>query len=178
MDETNTEIGAELPAKKVFPPFDPTTFAPTLFWLAITFTILYVMLERSLLPRIKTVIGERAAKITGDLNAADQMRRDADAALQAYERAIAEARARAVQISGEARLAIKAETDKQRAAVDAELALQVEAAERRIAEAKTRALSGLRSVAIEVAGAIVEKVLNERASIAELGRAVDEELAA
>jgi F-type H+-transporting ATPase subunit b len=99
-------------------------------------------------------------------------------ALKAYERSMAEARATAAQIGNETRLALKADGDKQRAAVDAELAIMVDSAEKRIAEAKTNALTGVRAVAIEVASAIVEKVLHERASVAELGRAVDDELAA
>ncbi|MFZ1990482.1 MAG: F0F1 ATP synthase subunit B' [Alphaproteobacteria bacterium] len=177
-ETTHTETGAPPPKGTNFPPFDATTFIPQLFWLAVAFTLLYVALERMALPGIERVIRDRKKRIRGDLDAAQRLRKEADAALKAYEKAMADARAQANAIAAEAHAAIKAEADKQRAAVDAELARNVEAAEAQIADAKKRAIAGVRAVAIEVAGAIVEKVLHERPSALDLSRVVDDELRA
>ena len=177
-ETTHTETGAPPPKGTNFPPFDATTFIPQLFWLAVAFTLLYVALERMALPGIERVIRDRRKRIRGDLDAAQRLRKEADAALKAYERSMADARAQANAIGAEAHAAIKAEADKQRALVDAELARTVEAAEAQIADAKKRAIAGVRAVAIEVAGAIVEKVLHERPSPADLSRVVDDELRA
>ena len=177
-ETTHTETGAP-PAKGTnFPPFDATTFIPQLFWLAVAFTLLYVGLERMALPGIERVIHDRKKRIAGDLDAAQRLRKEADAALKAYEKSMADARTQANAMTSEAHGAIKTEADKQRAQVDAELAKSVEAAEAQIADAKKRAIAGVRAVAIEVAGAIVEKVLRERPSAAELSRVVDDELRA
>ena len=46
-------------ASDVFPPFDPTYFPSQLFWLAISFVVLYVALDRFILPKIKTTIEDR-----------------------------------------------------------------------------------------------------------------------
>ena len=173
-----TETGAPPPKGANFPPFDATTFVPQLFWLAVAFTLLYVGLERMALPGIERVIRDRRKRIAGDLNAAKRLRKDAEAVLRAYEKSMADARAQAAAISAEALAAIKAESDKQRAAIDAELARHVEAAEAQIVDAKERAVASVRSVAIDVAGAIIEKVLHERPSQAELSRVVDDELRA
>jgi F-type H+-transporting ATPase subunit b len=178
MAEMQTETGAPPQGGNEFPPLDTSTFVPQLFWLAIAFTLLYVLLDRLALPGVVRVIKDRRQRIAGDLDAAEGLRREADAALKADDAPLAEARPRAVQIVAEARSAIKAEADRQRAAVDSELAKAVAAAEARIAEAKDRALDSVRTVAIDVAGAIVEKVLKVRPAIGELGRAVDEELRA
>lgn len=177
-ETTHTETGAPPPKGTKFPPFDATTFVPQLFWLAVAFTLLYVALERLALPGIERVIRDRRKRIAGDLDAAQRLRKEADAALKAYEKSMADARAQANAISAEAGAAIKAEADKQRAAIDADLARQVESAETQIADAKKRAIAGVRAVAIEVAGAIVEKVLHERPSATDLSRVVDDELRA
>jgi F-type H+-transporting ATPase subunit b len=176
MVETTSEIGASHEAKGAFPPFDFTTFVPQLFWLAIAFTFLYVMLERVALPRIAAVLKARAGKIAGDLNTAERLRKDAEAALKAYEMSLAEARVRAAHVAGEARAALKAEIDKRRKEVDAELGRQIAAAEAEIASARRRALEAVRGVAVDVAGEVVAKVLNEHATPAALARAVDAEL--
>ena len=177
-ETTHTETGAPPLKGTNFPPFDATTFVPQLFWLAVAFTLLYVALERMALPSIERVIRDRRKRIAGDLDAAQRLRKEAEAALKAYEKSMADARTQANAIAAEANAAIKSEADKQRAAIDADLARQVEAAEAQIAEAKKRAITGVRAVAIDVAGAIVEKVLHELPSAADLSRVVDDELRA
>jgi F-type H+-transporting ATPase subunit b len=176
MGETTAEVGASHEAKGAFPPFDFTTFVPQLFWLAIAFTFLYVMLERVVLPRIASVFQSRAGKIAGDLNTAERLRKEGEASLGAYERSLAAARARAAGVGVDARAALKAEIDKGRAQVDAELGRQIAAAEAEIASARRRAIESVRAVAVDVAGEVVAKVLNERATPAALARAVDAEL--
>ena len=175
MAETTSEVGAA-GAKHDFPPFDFTTFAPQLFWLAIIFAFLYVTLERVALPRVAAVLKARGDKIAGDLNTAERVRKDAAASLAAYEKTLAEARGRAAALAAETRQALKAEIDKAKAQTDAELAAQVERAEEGIAAARQRAIEAVRGVAVDVAGAVVAKVLNEQAAPAVLARAVDAEL--
>ena len=174
MPETQTEVGAKpAPEKANFPPFDATTFVPQLFWLAITFALLFVLLKRVALPRVASVMAARQEHIADDLNTAEELRKQAEASLKAYEQALAAARTQAAEIAAQARHRIKAETDKQRTAIDADLARKIEAAEAQIAEAKKTALAGVRALSADIAAAIVEKVLGERPAPAELGPAVD-----
>ena len=87
----------EVPGGKhvAFPPFNRETFASQLFWLAITFALLYLLMARFALPRVGSIIEARRSKIDSDLAAAAQLKTNAEAAMAAYEKALAEARARA-----------------------------------------------------------------------------------
>lgn len=96
-------------ASGVFPPFDPTYFPSQLFWLAISFIALYIALDRFILPKIKTTIEDRKDRIADDLDAAAQAKADAEAAGEAYEQALADARSKAHGIAGETRKALDAE---------------------------------------------------------------------
>lgn len=159
-----------------FPPFDFTTFVPQLFWLAVSFTILYVVLARVALPRIAAALEERRDKIADDLDTAEQLRRQAEESLAAYEKSLAEARAEAARIVGDARATIKAETDARRAEVDAELTAMTVAAEEHIAAAKKSAIADMRSVAVDVAGDIAQRLLGAQAPRDSVERAVDAKL--
>ena len=57
--KTGTSVPEGVGPGKVFPPLDPGTFAPQLFWLAISFGLLYSLLKRFALPRVAAVIDER-----------------------------------------------------------------------------------------------------------------------
>ena len=87
------------------PQLNPDFFAPQLVWLAITFIGLYVILSAFALPKLGGILAERRQRIEDDLAQAAQMRDEAEQALENYEAALAEARAKALAIAQEARQA-------------------------------------------------------------------------
>ena len=159
-------------ANAAFPPFDKSTFAPQLVWLALTFGFLYFMLSRMLLPRVASVIDGRAEGIRNDLAEAEHLKGQTDAALKAYEQALATAKANAAGIAKTQRDQLTAETDRERAAVDAQMAAKVADAEKRITQSKVTALSAVSGVATETVGAIVAKLTGQTVSSAEIASAI------
>jgi F-type H+-transporting ATPase subunit b len=97
-----------------FPPFAKETFASQLFWLVICFAALYIMVSKLILPRMSTIMAERRDRIDGDLAEAGRMKTDADAAVSAYEKSLADARARAQSIAAENRDKVHAQAEANR----------------------------------------------------------------
>jgi F-type H+-transporting ATPase subunit b len=157
---------------KVFPPLDPGTFAPQLVWLALSFGLLYLLLKRVALPRVGEVIEERADRVRRDLEQAEKLKADTEAALANYEQALGEARTKANAIAKGMRDRLTAEVDKERAKVDAAIAAKLAEAERRIAEAKAKALASVGDIASEVAGAIVARLIGKEVSKDEVQKAL------
>lgn len=155
------------------PQLDPDYFAPQLFWLVVSFALLYILMSRVALPRVSNVIAARRDKIAGDLDKAESLKKEADAALADYEKALADARARAQAIAAETRTRLKAETDRLRAELEAKLAAKTSEAEAQIRRAKESALANLKPAASEVAAAIVSKLLGEPIETESAGRAVE-----
>ena len=151
------------------------TFVPQLVWLVIVFGYLYIMMSRVALPRVATVLEERRDRIADDLDQAEQFKRQTDEAIEAYEKALAEARAKAHEIAQETRDRLHEETERQRLAIEARLAEKIAEAEKQIAATKDAALANVRTVAVDVADAIVAQLLGE-ADRSEAERAVDTEL--
>src|SRR6185312_5268123 len=89
--------------KEPFPPFNAETYASQLFWLALCFIFLLVMMWKVALPRIGRIIESREGAIARDLAEAERLRGESDAALQGYEKALADARTRAQAIANEMR---------------------------------------------------------------------------
>src|SRR6185437_10969417 len=131
------------------PQLNPLDWAPQIIWLVITFSILYVLMKRVALPRIGSVIEARHARIAGDIEAADKLRRETQEAIAAYEQALAEAKARAHGIAQDASNKLKDEVAAERAALERDLAAKSEEAEARIHQAKVSALKDVNAVASE-----------------------------
>lgn len=140
------------------PQLDISTFPSQLFWLAVVFLVLYVLMARVGLPRVGKMIMLRKEKIEDDLGRAAQMKSEADAVMAAYERALADARAQAQATLKEAMDRFTAEANERQRQAAEKVAAETAVAERRIAAAKSQALAGLRVVAVEVARAATRKI--------------------
>ena len=140
------------------PQFDPSTFASQLFWLLVMFVALYWIVSKIAVPRIGEVLEQRARVIQDDLDRATQLKAETDAAVAAYDKAMADARGQAYEHMRAMQAELKAVTDARTAAVSAEVAQQISLAETRIATAKNAALESIKSVAAETARDVVGKL--------------------
>lgn len=154
------------------PQLNPLDWAPQIIWLVITFGILYVLMKRVALPRIGSVIEARHARIAGDIEAADKLRRETQKAIAAYEQALAEAKAKAHAIAQEASNKLKDEVAAERAALEKDLAARSAEAEKRISEAKMSALKDVNAVASETASEIVQRLIGVAPGKSEVSTAV------
>lgn len=154
------------------PQFDPTFFAPQIFWLVLTFAVLYVLMTVVALPKIGAVLDERQRKIDDNLDKAAQLKAEAEAAVAAYEKALSESRAHAHSVIKEASDRLAQEADERNKALAARLAEQVKDGETRIAQAKDKALANVRDVAIDVAGSVFARLVGSAADAARLESAV------
>jgi F-type H+-transporting ATPase subunit b len=166
---TSTESGAHA---KVFPPLDPSTFAPQLVWLAISFGLLFLLVWKIILPRVENVIKERSNQIKGDLAHAEKRKAETEQALMNYEQALADARNKANAIAKAVQDKVAAEIDQERTKAEAEIATRLADAERRIAEVKAKALATVDDIARDVAGAIVTRLIGKEVSKDEVQRAL------
>ena len=161
------------PHKAPFPPFERDTFPSQLFWLAICFIALYVMTARLVRPRVGGIIEQRKGSIADDLAAASRLKGESEAAMAAYEKALADARARAQAIAGETRDRLQAEADRNRKALEDQLAARLADAEKSIVATKSAAMANVRGIAADAAAAIVTRLTGVTAPEPAVGAAVD-----
>jgi F-type H+-transporting ATPase subunit b len=155
-----------------FPPFDPSTFAPQLVWLAITFGGLYLIMSRLALPRVASVLAERRERIRRDLAEAERLKAETDAALASYEKSLADARGKAQGLAKDMRDKVAADMDSERRRVDDANAAKLAETEARISQTKTRALASVDQLAADTASAIVERLIGQPVSAEDVRRAV------
>jgi F-type H+-transporting ATPase subunit b len=155
------------------PQLDISTFSNQIFWLVVALVAIYLILSRSALPRIASVLAERRGTITNDIAAAEELKLKAAEAERAYEQALADARAEAGRIIAKAKAEIQVELDAALARADAEIAAKSAESEKRIAEIRDGAMQTVAEVARDTAGAIVAS-LGGKADNAAIEAAVSE----
>ena len=170
---THTEVPGQ---KGPFPPFQRETFASQLVWLTLTFVLLYVLMAKVALPRIGSIIEMRRARIADDLAEADRLKGQSDAALAAYEKALAEARTQAQSLTSEAREKHAAEAGQIRKTLENQLNTKLAEAEKSIAATKSAAMTNVRGIAVDAAAAIIQKLIGTTPGEDKLAAAVTDVL--
>ena len=159
-----------------FPPFDSSTFPSQLVSLAIAFVALYIIVSRVALPRVGAVIDARQKKIESDLAEAQKLKDESEAALKAYESDLASARSRAQAISAETREKLNATSEAERKSLEDKLSARLADAEKTIAATRATAMSNVRGIAADAAGAIVQRLTGTVPDNKAVARAVDASL--
>jgi F-type H+-transporting ATPase subunit b len=159
-----------------FPPFQKEHFASQLLWFAVFFVILYLLVSRIAVPRVGGILEARRSRIADDLAEAERLREESEAALAAYEKALAEARARAQGIGNETHAKLAAESEQRRKALEEELNAHLADAEKTVAATKTAAMANVRGIAADAAGAIVERLIGTAPSSQAVEAALDASL--
>ena len=139
-------------------------FASQLFWLVVTFGLLYFVVGRGMLPKIEATVDMRDQRIAGDLAAADAARASAET-LQASNRERAEAnKAEALKVTQAAKEAAAREAETKLKAADAQSSARIADAEARIGAASQAAQGEIENVAAEAAQDIVARLTGKNVS--------------
>lgn len=147
-------------------------FASQLFWLAVVFGVIYFVIGRGMVPKIRGTVAKREERIASDLERAQAAREEADEKEADWRARMNEARANAASVAQEARAKSAAEVEaKVRKSAD-KIAGRVEQAEANIRSAVESARSEIEAVAAEAAREMVDRLAGISVNKTEAAQAV------
>jgi F-type H+-transporting ATPase subunit b len=172
--ETTSEVHHEGGGHDVFPPFDPAHYPSQILWFVIAFAILYALMSRVALPRVGEIKQKRSDTIAAEIDEAQKLQKQADAAGAAYEKTLADAKARAQSLAQEMHAKLAVETTAKRHELETDLNTRLAAAEAQISDMKTKAMSNVGAIAREAAAQIVQHLTGRPADVNAIARAQGE----
>ena len=153
------------------------TYASQIFWLLLTFGIVFVVIGLGMVPKIQANVDQRDQSVTGDLAAAEAARAAADRAEEEWRTRENAIRADAQKVIAEARATAAKSTEKTLAEANERIGVKLSAEEARIAEASRAAMAEIEVVATEAAQTIVSRLSGTNVSEADARDAVKAVLA-
>jgi len=143
----------------------------------VIFVIVFAILSTMVWPKIVSGLDERNEKITGEIAAAEDARKQAREALDEYEKNLADARAEAQRMLEETKTQQSALAAQLKANADSELSAMREKAISEIDAAKKQAISELYSESVNLATTMAGKILQRQVTAEDQQRLMDESLA-
>lgn len=152
--------------------FQVVPFVSTL----IVFGIVFWILSSKVWPKISGALQAREDKIRSEIEDAERARRQANAALQQYEKALAEARAEAAKIIDQTKIEQQKLAAQLRAKTEADLNALRDSAMRDMEAAKRSAITEIYSQMAATATTIASKILEREINSSDQQRLVEETL--
>lgn len=140
------------------PQLDFATYAPQLFWMAIIFLVLYLVMAHKALPEIGGIVEHRKGLIDSNLKAAEAARAEAETIRTAYEKNLETARAGAIKAVQDVEAAAKKNAGEQSDAFRKKADESIKTAEERVLAQRDQAMAQMKHVAAEVASVAAEKI--------------------
>ena len=152
--------------KKVFaaesggmPQLNPEFWVSQIFWLILTFGILYLVLSKLILPKISANLEARKSQISDNIEAADKQRKESEAKLKAYDEIVSQSKTEAKNIFNQAREKALQSINAKREILDKQINEEIEKAENEINQLRKEAPSKINKIAIETASEITQKLI-------------------
>lgn len=154
------------------PQFAPYWWAGEMFWMLIIFGVMFFLFARVFVPRVGGTMAEREDRISGDVGAARRLKEQADAQAAAAQAETAQARAAAQRLALDAKAKAQAEAAHRESLEEAKLGETLAKAEAQIVATRDQAMTHVREIAADAAGAIIDKLTGASASSDEIRSAL------
>jgi len=154
------------------PQMDVSTYPSQLFWLFLSFTVLYALMSKIALPRVTDVLEMRESQKNSNLEKAGDLNEEAKKVKAAYEKSLGQAQATAAAAIATAERTIGDKISEEQSRFAESSRKRLSAAEQSINKAKAEALQSLADVAAEIAADMAGKVADVQVNKADAKKAV------
>jgi len=141
------------------PQLNPEFWVSQIFWLTITFGILYVILSKLILPKISANLESRKSQISDNIEAASKQREESDTKLKEYDEIISKSKTEAKNIFNKTREKALKDINTKREVLDKQIDEEIQKAEEEIKKLKLEAPKKINKIAIETSSELIQKLI-------------------
>lgn len=172
--DSSVEQGSPAEKKAGLPQFDTSTYASQMFWLVVSFTLLYVLMSKMSLPRITEVMEMRQTQKDNNLSRAAQLHEEAEKIEETYQNLLEQARDEAQEKMNAAENRNAARLAEENVRFMEHTRTRLATVEQNIAKAKQEALQSLADISAEISVEIMQKVASANVSKQDAKKVVSE----
>ncbi len=141
------------------PQLNPEFWISQIFWLTLTFGILYLVLSKIILPKISANLELRKSQIQENIEAADKQRLNSEAKLKEYDEIILKSKLKATNIFKEARDKAIKNINSKKDDLEKQINEEIKKVEEEIKILKKSAPEKINKIAVEASSELVKKLI-------------------
>ena len=156
------------------PQLNPEFWISQIFWLILTFGIMYLVLSKLILPKISNNLESRKSQILENIEAAEKQREDSETKLKEYEEIISKSKLKAKTIFNQARERALKDIHAKRKVLDKQIDDEISEAEQEIKFFRDGAPDKINKIAIETSSELIQKLIGAEVNNSSISAIVDD----
>ena len=156
------------------PQLNPEFWFSQIFWLTITFGILYLVLSKIILPKISSNLELRKSQIQENIEAAEKQRKDSESKLKEYDEIISKSKIYAKNIFKDAREKALKDINFKRETLEKQIEQEIKKAEEEIQKLRKVAPEKINKIAIETSSELLKKIIGAEVNNSSISAIVDD----
>ena len=156
------------------PQLNPEFWVSQIFWLVITFGILYVILSKLILPKISANLESRKSQISDNIEAADRQREESEKKLSEYDAIISISKTEAKNIFNEAKEKVLKDINLKRDILDKQIEEEIKKVEDEIEILRKDAPVKINKIAIDTSAELIQKLIGTEINNSSISAIVDD----
>jgi len=141
------------------PQLNPEFWVSQIFWLTLSFGILYIVLSKLILPKISANLEIRKSQILENIEAAEKHRKESEKKIKEYDKIVQDSKIEAKNYFSQAREKILKDINLKKGNLDKELNEEIRKTEIEIEDLKNKAPEKINKIAIEVSTDLIQQLI-------------------
>ena len=156
------------------PQLNPEFWISQIFWLTLTFGILYIVLSKLILPKISANLELRKSQIQENIEAAEKQRESSESKLKEYEDIVLKSKLEAKNIFKDAREKVLKDINHKKEALDKQIDEELKKVEQEINLLKKKAPEKINKIAIDTSSELLKKLIGTEVNNSSISAIVDD----
>ncbi len=164
-------IGAESGG---MPQLDPEFWISQIFWLVLTFGLLYIILSKFILPGISKNLENRKSQIVENIETADNQRLESEKLNKEYERVILDSKLKAKSIINNAKKKLINDINKKQELLQNEIDKEIKSAEKEIKILIDESPAKINQIAIDTSSDLLKQLIGAEVNKSNISAIVED----
>ena len=161
-------------AEEGMPQLNPEYWVSQIFWMTLIFGALYVILWRTILPKINENLENRKSQILTDLDDAQKFEDQSKEKLSEYNKILNQAKQEAKKILDGTRKKVNQDIKNKKNQFNLEIVKEIKNAEKEIKTMKLSSIKDINTIAIETSSEIVRKIVGTEVNASSVSAFVED----
>ena len=156
------------------PQLDPEFWLSQIFWLVLTFGILYLVLSNIILPKISNNLENRKSQVLENLELAEKQRNDSEAKLKEFDNVILKTNTEAKNLFNESRKKLLDDINSKKQKLEEEIDKEIKIVEAEIIELKNKSPEKINKIAIDTSNELIKGLVGAEVNQSSLSAIVED----
>ena len=157
------------------PQLNPEFWVSQIFWLILSFGILYLVLSKMVLPKISDNLETRKSQILENIDTAEKQREESENKIKQFEKIILESKIEAKNYFNEKRQKVLEDIAKKRSVLEKDIDSEITAAEEEINKLKNTSGEKINKIAIETSSELIKQLIGEEVNNSSISAIVEDQ---